>query len=200
MSDYRETTICGFIATTGTGKSTKCREKAKKIGGKQLIIVDTEDVEGWEGIKVINPTKKELSFKAGRRKIYADNIKDKKVMWAAIYNWFGNGILILDDARDYVEANNELNGKLPSIFRRHRHIRIDILFVIHGFDEMPPKLWKYVKYLYIGYLTAIPEPKEVGKLRNKRELIKLCEDINLKLDQHQSEGGDIRGMFFCRKS
>ena len=109
-------------------------------------------------------------------------------------------MLILDDARDYISSNMEHNGVLGKLFRRHRHFRIDIMIIVHGFDDLPPNLWKYVKYFHVGYLTAIPTRKDLGRVSNPKRLIEICKEVKGRLDTHRNKGGDIRGYFYCYKN
>lgn len=200
MSKQLETAqpvIISVVGTTGAGKSTKAREIAADLGGKQLIIVDSPLVQGWEKVKPIEPTAKNLQFKTGKRRIFAEN-HDKEDFWKTIIENFRDGTIICDDARDYINSNLEHNGSFDKLLRRHRHISVDIIFVVHQFSDLPPKTWGYNKWIFIGKLSSIPEKKELR--RNKDEIINTCKMVNDGIKEMEAKGKSAWGYFYCMKN
>lgn len=192
------TMLHAYVATTGTGKTTETKAHAKRLGGKVLVIVDNLTVEGWENVKVISPTKKALSFKSGVRKILFDDYGAEAV-WGNIHKYFRNGNIIMDDCAMYVEPNWNHNAALKKVVIQHRHISVDIFVIVHQFNDLPPKMWGYVKYLFVGKLTSIPKKSDI-KVANPKALIDTAIRFNKAIAAAEGKGQDVFKKFYCYKN
>lgn len=197
-NNLAQTMAVAYVGTTGTGKTTKTLEHAKKLGGRILIVIDNPTVQGWDQVKPIDPNDAKAFHFKGIRKIYFDDY-GADIVWNAIHKHFRNGSLILDDAAMYVEPNWNHNESLKKVIIQHRHISIDIFFVVHQFNDLPPKLWGYLKFLYIGKLTSIPKKSDI-KVANPGKLIEVAQTINEHISAAEKEGKTVWGQFFCYKN
>ncbi len=194
-SSLAQTMAVAYVGTTGTGKTTETLKHAKRLGGRILVVIDNPTVQGWDDIKPIDPNSKESFNFSGVRKIYFDDY-GAEIVWNAIHKSFRNGSLILDDAAMYVEPNWNHNESLKKVIIQHRHISIDIFFVVHQFNDLPPKLWGYLKFLYISKLTSIPKKSDI-KVANPSKLIAVAEEVNTRIALFERSGGSAWGQFYC---
>lgn len=193
-----QTITHAYVGTTGTGKTTKCLEHAKRLGGRILVVVDNATVQGWDDIKVMDPTQPgAFNFKGIRKILFDDWGPD--IVWGNIHKFFRNGCLIADDCAMFIEANWNHNKALKKVVIQHRHNSIDIFFVVHQFNDLPPKLWGYLKFLYIGKLMSIPQKTDI-KIADPGRLINIATQINKEVSEIESKGGSAWGQFYCYKN
>ncbi|BDS10111.1 hypothetical protein [Aureispira anguillae] len=198
MGDKAQTMCHAYVGTTGTGKTTEVLKHVKRLGGKVLVIIDNETVQGWDKIKAIPPTKKALGFKTGVRKILFDDYGAEEV-WGNIHKFFRNGNIIMDDAAMYVEPNWNHNKALKKVVIQHRHISVDIFVIVHQFNDLPPKMWGYIKFLFIGKLTSIPKKSDI-KVANPKALISAAQTFNRAAAEAERKGQSVLGKFYCYKN
>jgi hypothetical protein len=194
-----------IVGTNGTGKSTFADKiiNAYPAHKKRLIV----DPDGSEKLfdkypEIEQSDLKKLSQLEG--KIYKVLYTDSS-LFEDIHNYFRNGLLVLDDSRNYTGSRDE---DLLKIYRRSRQFNIDILFICHGLSEIPPSLLTFTtKIIMFNTVDSwqrlkrnIPNPKTFDFLVNyvrakaatnpyfkleldtKTDLIASPEDIEIKLN------------------
>lgn len=152
----RDTKVCSCTGTTGTGKSYKANEIAKKLASKSnnkvLVISYAGSGDSWNHCKEIEPTEKDLKFKTGWKKIiYLKHYsrKDKKFPLLEIFNHFRNGIIIFDDCKMYMKGDWENTPGLKLICNEHRHFGYDMFFIAHSPKHIPKQVWAYIAHAWV---------------------------------------------------
>lgn len=152
----RDTKVCTFTGTTGTGKSWKANQVAQKLAkmgnNKVLVITHSGSGSSWDHCKEIAPTAKDLNFKTGWRKIvYVKHYsrKDKCFPLLEIFNHLRNCIVIFDDCKMYMRSDWEQTPGLKLICNDHRHNGLDLFFISHSPKHIPKQVWAYVGHAWI---------------------------------------------------
>jgi hypothetical protein len=133
--------LIGVIGTNGTGKSTVVKKLLQRTGGRALIFTpnDNEWLE-YPHNNLLHPA--DFNFKGACRHIlpYLDVLERAA-------SCFYNGFLVFEEMRTYVRANTDMLMRRFLIGRR-QHMT-DILFVCHGFSEIPPAFLTFISRLVI---------------------------------------------------
>jgi len=170
----RRSEIIGFIGYFGTGKTTKASElinfKIKK--GSRALIITPDDSEWSDVAEVKIPSVELLTFEGSRKIIFDDDNIIEKL--ADDKTGYKNGILVFDDCRTFLNAN--VDKTLRKITLRPRQRMLDIIYIVHGFREVPPAFLTYTSTFFLF------ETKDNIEMRKK--------DLNASfeiLKQHQIE-------------
>lgn len=195
----RDTKVISCTGTTGTGKSYKAREIAKKLGGNGKVLVITYNGSGdtWDDCKKIEPTEKALSFKKGWRKIHFVEHESELNPLEEIYNYYRNGVLILDDCSLYMQSNWSSTKGLKQICVDHRFNGLDIIFIGHSPMHIPRQCWAYIKASFIFKCTSKLE-KSSMPLDNFEAFLEKQNYVNKWFDQEEVKlRTKPRGLYQC---
>jgi ABC-type polar amino acid transport system ATPase subunit len=140
----RETFQTVVIGTNGTGKTTIIKKiviAALKAG--QRVLVVTPDFAEWLTLPEIHERYRSRIewYKGGRRMIYQEG--DLKL----INDHFRNGLIVFDDCRSYLDART--SKEIHNLVIRRRQFMVDLIFVAHGFTEIPPKFFTFASQFII---------------------------------------------------
>jgi hypothetical protein len=147
--------LIGIVGTNGTGKSTAVKKVITAIGGRALIFTPHDNE--WEEYPVNElETVADFNFKGICRHIFPlpETLERTE-------KFFFNGSLVFEELRDYVPATTNFLMRRFLISRR-QHMN-DIIFVCHGFSEIPPAFLTFISRLVLFRTTDSIE-------RRKREL------------------------------
>jgi len=173
----RRSEIIGLIGYFGTGKTTKAKELINfrvKSGSRALII--TPDDSEWRDVEEVKIPSVELLTFEGIRKIVFD---DDKIIEKLADNktGFKNGILVFDDCRTFLEA--KVDKTLRKIILRPRQRMLDIIYIVHGFDEAPVALLSKTSTFFLFETKDNIENRKPYLNRNYEILKKHYEEINI---------------------
>lgn len=211
MEQYRDPFFLAVVGRPRCGKSTWVREEVLRDEERALIIPANrmDASETWQGLP-------ELSVKADREPDELDpKGKDQLVVYApemhtfkghhllhvyedvrrfqAVYHprlGMRKGTLILDDMKNYVKSNAELPNAVASLFRSRGHLMLDIVSIVHSFDEVNRQLIGYGSQLVVFATDLPPGDAFRSKIRNMEALEVVIERVNRRAaagDKHYHE-------------
>lgn len=140
-----------FVGINGTGKTTAAKKLITNMvqrGNRALIV--TPDYTEWQEVRLIT-SRGELQDFAGVRRIVCDG-SDKKYVketFEGILANYRNGILVLDDARVYVQA--QATQFMITLQIRRRQFGLDIFSMFHGLTQVPPIYFTFCTNLFLWY-------------------------------------------------
>ena len=166
--DYCSMCVFGDL---GKGKSTFIRQQAKfyiertrdKKVPRKVLICDPSRATAFDEFPqitltelkygVINPqTRKAQRWDRGIRVLR--NVKWKDPSWFQILStWFRNGLVILDESRNYIPQKSEMPEEQIEFFTIHRNNCTDVMVVSHDFMSMNLLLRKAFR-IYIVFRTG----------------------------------------------
>lgn len=148
----REAKCIAIIGEPGTGKSTIALELMKASGHGLMVLPDHDNwAETCPAIQINE--NKSYEYIGVKHHIYNSD-EDFKYIKKHLHN----GVLSLDDARNYVPKNFD-NSYFKKMLRRKRQGMLDIVFQAHGFMEIPPQLFPFITD-FIILPTDSPEPRK----------------------------------------
>lgn len=143
----RRSEIIGFIGYFGSGKTTKAKEllNFKVNNGSRALIITPDDSEWLDVDQVKIPSVELITFEGLRKIIFDDN----SIIERLADNRFGfkNGILVFDDCRTFLDA--QVDKTLRNIVLRPRQRMLDIIYIVHGFREVPPAFLTYTSTFFL---------------------------------------------------
>ncbi len=146
-----------IVGTNGTGKSTFARRliDAKiEAGGRALII--TNHLNEWTDLAEIDLNdKKEMHNYTGARR---STLLPKQL---PLLHSFHNGVIIFDDARNFIGAKTD--DALNSLQISRRQKMIDIVVIAHSFMQVPTAFFTFATH-YIIFKTVV-------SAKNRKNLI-----------------------------
>lgn len=138
-----------IIGVQGSGKTQLATDMAKVINPLRELYVAPDDMEpklrGVPEIEIAN-TEKLRTFEGKRKAFYEEGD------FYHIYRHYHNGMLVMDDAANYVGENGKVEEALKRTIRRSRQKRLFVLMVTHNFGDTPPFMFRFASD-YILYYT-----------------------------------------------
>lgn len=148
----REASCIAIVGEPGTGKSTISFELMKAAERGLMVLPDFDTwAETCPAIEISSA--KSYQYLGIKHHIY--NADDDFIY---IHKYMHNGMLSLDDARNYIPKNFD-NSWFKKILRRKRQHMLDIVFQSHGFMEIPPQIFPFITD-FIILPTDSPEPRK----------------------------------------
>lgn len=159
--NHRDAQVTILMARNGTGKSTLVKTIADALGGKIVVVTMNGMPELWRPYPAIDASKKAewASWETGIRQVYY--MQHEKETFRYIHSYFRNGILILDDCRNYVSSNLDNQEHLKHLLIDFRHKMMDLFFVVHSPGQVPKQVWTFYSNVWVGATDALL-PKSIG--------------------------------------
>jgi|GEM_PF-2226752 hypothetical protein len=89
-----------------------------------------------------------------------------------------NGVLVLDDMKNYIKSNAELPSRVATMFRSRGHLMLDIVCIVHSFDEINRQLLAWGPKLVVFATDLPPGDAAREKIRNIDELDLTIDRVN----------------------
>ena len=164
----------------GTGKTTIIKKfviAALKAG--QRVLVVTPDPAEWTTLPEIHERFRERIewYKGGRRMIYQKG--DLKL----INDYYRNGLLVFDDCRVYLDAKT--SDEIHTVLIRRRQFMLDLIFVAHGFTEIPPKFFTFADHFIIFKTLDSIDVRKQQLGSSFKNIKKVVEDVNQEAEKNE---------------
>ena len=137
-----------FVGVNGTGKSTFAHQIARQevaAGGRALIVTPHEDE--WTQYANITSRQQLHDFTGIRRMFCVPEKKFAKELFDGILQHYKYGLLILDDARIYIQAN--VGETINRLMISRRQLKLNIITMFHGLTQVPPAYFTYCSRLVL---------------------------------------------------
>jgi hypothetical protein len=189
-----EKRLCELIiiwGRNGTGKSTLAKQLMDGIGGRRLLVTKTGAPKIWHDVPIINVTNKaHYKFQNETRQVLARLRDDhpspgKNDTFINIYDNYRNGILMLDDCMQYLEANTTNVPGLKDILIEYRHRMLDVFLIVHGPEQVPPKIWDHASGVVVMSTPRLINPNRV-KIDGVEEMLAAQKRVNEKFKAAKS--------------
>lgn len=108
-----------------------------------------------------------------------------------------NGTLVLDDMKNYIKSNAELPSRVATMFRSRGHLMLDIVCIVHSFDEINRQLLTRGPKLVVFATDQPPGDAAREKIRNIDELDRVIDRVNHianTTDPHYHEFFDLKAV------
>ncbi len=108
-----------------------------------------------------------------------------------------NGTLVLDDMKNYIKSNAELPSRVATMFRSRGHLMLDIVCIVHSFDEINRQLLTWGPKLVVFATDLPPGDAAREKIRNIDELDRMITRVNRianTTDPHYHEFFDLQAI------
>lgn len=153
-TNHRDAQVTIVMGRNGTGKSTLVKTIADALGGRIVVLTMNGMPEIWRSYPVIDAAQaKAWEWKSGIRQVWY--MKHEKDTFKYIHRYFRDGILILDDCRNYVTSNLDNNEYLKHILIDFRHLMIDPYFIVHSPGQVPKQVWTFYSNAIIMATDAL---------------------------------------------
>ncbi len=163
--DFREFFTGAVIGDKAQGKSSFLalfakqyyHANANKGNIRKVLIHDPSEAGAFAQFEHISL--EELMFgvklpKTGKHHLWKKGIRrmcgeeDDEAVMRGIRQMMRNGLVIFDEARDWMGENPKKWQK--ELFTKHRNLGLDLLFVFHNFMDIPislrPHIWMYILF------------------------------------------------------
>ena len=147
----------GIIGTNGTGKTTAVKKLISATGNRALIFTphDNEWLD-YPHNELLTPA--DFNFPGVCRHVFPTPETFENTV-----NFFNNGFVVFEEARAYIQANTDTLMRRFLIGRRQK--MTDIIFVCHGFSEVPPAFFTFMSRLVL-FRTVDDIKRRKGDLLN----------------------------------
>ena len=172
-----------ILGYTGTGKTTYSKQIIEKYveNRDRILIVTPHDIE-FNEFEQIDVTDTGFYKFSGVRRHIAD--ADSLALIGDNKNHFRNGLLILDDARHFIDSR--VSRELHQLLISRKQRGLDIIAAAHGFTEVPPKLFTFCSHILL-FKTADNINMRKNVIRNFEHLKEAQQRINDHSDFHYHE-------------
>lgn len=193
----RQPFCTAFVATTGTGKSTKAEAMAKKLSpNKVLVVTYNGEPKIWRKLKKVKADKKGLSFEKGWRHVQYADLEEETLQ--NIYKYYRNGLVIFDDCLLYLKSDWRHTKGLKELVINHRHIMLDMFFIAHSPNQIPPQVWAFIRFAFLGKCTTKYNTRDVN-VSEPEKFEKTLIEIGREYDKRVNAGQPPYGIFKCVK-
>lgn len=194
MSTTRKAFLYLFVGTNGTGKTSRIKELIEEVAGRVLIVPSNRLDDAWKGIpelsmkvfqdedpingKAIKSIRcPDMGSFTGARVFhvedprYLDAITDER-------HGFKNGVLVMDDFRNYIPSKGALPPAVVKMIVGRRHRMLDISMACHAFQDMNLQLMQFSPELYIFQTSLPPNDAVEGKVTDWQGLLEVSTRVN----------------------
>lgn len=164
-----------FIGTNGTGKSTLSLRLASATKRK-VLIVDFDGSEPlWQQFPFVDITDKAVmdAWTSGVRKTYFALYNE--LLLPKVLEYFRNGILLLDDCRNYCKP--AMGEGVERLMIQRRQKMLDIFALGHAFNEIPPRFYNFCTKIYLFSSMSSPV-KRREELRDLDRIFEIWKRVN----------------------
>lgn len=149
----RATSVAVFIGINNTGKTTLAKKIVTSLKNRRVLVIQYAGLEdSWDDYSVIDLKSPELETFTGIRQAYF--MRYEQLSWNLIFENFHNGVLVLDDCKNYIDPRVE--GPLLRLLVNRRQLMIDIFVIVHAFKQLPPKFYDYCEDYFIFKSISSP--------------------------------------------
>lgn len=184
----RQSKMYIIVGKNGTGKTYFVRQFLQRSSRRALIMNPTNE-DKWDEFEPIKADdgKEIKEFKGIRqlkaRLVFGDMAPEYRRMLRLVWDKYENGVLVMDDCREMVEA--KLSKEVGSVMRGFRQHNMDVFAMFHSINQVPPMVWDHVTYLVLFY-TQDNLDKVKKKLPTQR--IGAIEQASIKVNSRGPEG------------
>lgn len=146
----RQAEVGIICAAKRHGKSTIAEKLiAKNSFPNALIYKEGVNVydEAFKKYKVLEDIHK---YEGGKVIVNGGYI-DYRVFMGMCYDYFRNGVLLIDDAASY--ESDVITPEIKRICIDSRKLGIDLVLIYHGFSDVPIKFFPYINWIILGHTT-----------------------------------------------
>lgn len=146
--EIRQTKRIVIIGTNGTGKTTLLHRIVHNAAQKTIIITphDMEWRETDPNGQPLYPDNQLLMREDFEYTGIQKHIFDPERTLKAIRN-FRRGLIVFDDCRAYLDARTD--KAIHTLMISSRQNMVDMIFVAHGFTEVPPKVFTFATEYFL---------------------------------------------------
>ena len=95
-----------------------------------------------------------------------------------IFQNYHDGVLMLDDCKQYMKANTTQVPGLTDILIEYRHSMIDVFLVVHGPGQLPPKIWDHASGVIVMATARLLSKSDAGGIEAYDEIIAAQRRVN----------------------
>jgi len=164
-----------LIVPANRDDASETRAGVQELAVKATYEPDELDPKGKERLVVYSP---DMPTFHGQRLLHVT--EDVRRFTAVHHARMGmrKGTLVLDDMKNYVKSNAEIPSAVATMFRSRGHRMLDIVCIVHSFDEINRQLLGWGANLVV-FSTALPPGDAArSKIRNIDELDRVIERVN----------------------
>lgn len=182
----RDSRLCELIiiwGRNGTGKSTLAKQLMDGLPGRKLLVTKTGAPKIWHQVPVINAVNPEhYCFQQETRQIIARFRDDqpkpgKNDTFIHVFDYYRDGILMLDDCMQYLEANTSNVPGLKDILIEYRHRMLDVFLIVHGPQQVPKKVWDHASGVIVMSTARLIDPSRV-RVDNVQDILAAQRRVN----------------------
>lgn len=158
MTKRKDSKVYMYLAANRTGKTTAIKKQIKLDKHvRKLIITDSRNPD-WDRVKLIDLQDPKLGTYKGTRQ--AHFMEHEKESFNLIHQNFRDGLLIFDDAKDYIMPALSQNGNFKKILTSFTHtMKSDLIFVFHSPDQAMKRIYDHTDVIFIGNCGIIADKK-----------------------------------------
>ena len=192
----RHPIVLMLLAANRTGKTRYIQNNLmKKNKYKRILIITDSKNPDWDKYKTINLQNEKLlkNFKGVRQ---AHFIEHEKESWQFIHTNFRDGLIIFDDAKDYIMPTLAQNGKyFKKTLTGFTHtLKSDLIFVFHSPDQASKRIYDHTDWLLIGNCGTIADHKM--RLEKIDKIIQTQRQVNAEYQRRlKLNNGSHYGLF-----
>lgn len=186
----RDAMIVILLGTNGTGKTTYIK---KATQGQRRLILTSTGRGGWAGVKHIAVDQLHTNWKGTRQIAMFEN---DQVFTKIIDNKqpLRNCTVIMDDCRNYIKSNIDHTPGLKVLLIDYRHLKLDLWFVIHSPNQVPPQVYDFANWALVGHAPVLINTSRV-ELQQAQTIKETQIKITEEFFQRKDKGKSTYGLF-----
>lgn len=136
--------VCSIlVGINGTGKTSFVQNILEHtVNAKNRALIVTPDPAEWRAVEEVGGPAIS-TFRGIRKIIYHSGCMED------IQRYYGNGMLVFDDARVYIHAQSDDFMQWLQI--RRRQVGVDLFCMFHGLTQVPPVFFTFASNMVLFY-------------------------------------------------